>query len=769
MSRGSRFRMSAVAAILFMTGRTVPLPAQGGAGGGRRLDLSGAWRFLPNNGEQSFASPSLDDSGWPEMRLPSNWFLAGSSQYPLNADRIGKRAGDPGQLLPIDPESGLDWAGTIWYRRKFDWQPVSGGRAILDLDMVDYYATVYMNGTAAGSHEGYFQKWSLDVTSLVRTGENVIALRISAPALPFDMSGRYPISWPKQQNQIKGIFGYHDTRPGATSSRGQERSTGGVIRGLALRESPGLDLAAIDVTPLDVSEKSARLVIRATIHNWTMSPASVVVNGTIRSQNFQSWDARPVTLAIAAPPGISVHVSEIRLDHPTLWWSWDYGKPNLYRLDATLFAAGDSSAVGSAETSFGIRSITRDSAWVWRLNGKRIYPRGTNYISTQWMSQADAHWYARDIDMMLGANLNTVRVHAHLERPEFYEAADLAGLMVWQDFPLQWGYTDDPSFREEALRQAADMIDRYRGYPSIIAWSMHNESPHAMSWMQKKDPKQNLALDDALVSLVARMDSSRVHHRDSGTGDGHPYPGWYYGTVADYKKLPAEKFISEYGAQALPDIETLRLMLPDDALWPTEKGHWEQWEFHDFQPDKTFDLAKVKKGSSIEDFIVASQLYQAQVTRYGTEIYRRAKWKGNTGIYQFMFVDDWPSVTWAVVDYFRRAKPGYLALRSSMQPVLPSIEYEIDNRDKPITLHIVNDLHRSFASARLKWRVVSADSRAAPASSRQLDIPEDSAFKVQLLGPLPAVTRGGARLEVWIEDNAGKILGKSALTAADFR
>jgi beta-mannosidase len=751
-----------------MSGIPVPGNGQPAKGVRRELDLSGSWRYLPNNGDQSFASPSLDDSGWPEMRLPSNWFLLGSVQYPLNADRVVPRPGDPGRLTPVDTESGLDWSGTIWYRRKFDWHPAVGTRAIVDLDMVDYYATVFVNGAPAGSHEGYFQKWSVDVTALVHPGENLIALRISAPALPFDLAEHYPISWPRHQNQVKGIFAYHDTRPGATSSRGQERSTGGVIRGLAIRESSGLDLTSVDVTPFDVSEKSARLVIRATIRNWTNLPAPALIKGTIRARNFQSWEEHPITLAFSAAPGVSVHTTELRLANPALWWSWDYGKPNLYQLDAALLLPGESAPVDSATTAFGVRSITRDSEWVWRLNGKRIYPRGTNYISTQWMSQADAHWYARDVDMMIGANLNTARVHAHLERPEFYDAADSAGLMIWQDFPLQWGYTDDPAFREEALRQAADMVDRFRGHPSIIVWSMHNESPHAMSWMEKKNPKQNLALDEALVSLVATLDSSRVDQRDSGTGDGHPYPGWYFGKVADFRKLPPEKFISEYGAQALPDIETLRTMFPPEALWPTEQGHWDQWLFHDFQPDRTFETAKIEKGNSIEDFIAASQLYQAQVTRYGTEIFRRAKWKGNTGIYQFMFVEDWPSVTWAVVDYFRRAKPGYLALRSSMQPVLPSIEYTIDNRDKPIALHIVNDLHRAFPSARLKWRIASPQSRAEPTSSKELDIPEDSAFKVVDLGPLPSVTRGGARLDVWIEDAAGKVLGKSSLAASDF-
>jgi beta-mannosidase len=744
--------------------------AQVPAAPARALDLAGEWRFLPNNGPTSFAGLRVNDRSWPVMRLPSNWFLQGSTSYPVNSDKGSASSGGPGDLWPVDPQAGLDWSGTVWFRRSFDWEPSPDKSAILDLDMVDYIADVFVNGSYVGSHEGYFQKWSIDVTEQLRAGRNLIAIKVSAPELPFDMSARYPISWPKQQNQVKGIFLYHDTRPGATSSRGQERSTGGILRGIALRESPGLDLVRVNVTSLDVSSASARLVIEATVRNWTSETVRASLLGDIAASNFQSSSRLPVKLDVIAPPGESRFRTDVRLDKPALWWSWDFGKPNLYRLSSELLLAADSAQLlDSATTVFGVRSITRDSAWVWRLNGKRIYPRGSNYISTQWLSQADRRWYAHDVDMMIAANLNTMRVHAHLERPEFYDVADSAGLMIWQDFPLQWGYTDEPSFRVQAMRQARDMIDRYGSHPSIIVWSMHNESPHAMSWMQKKDPTQNLALDNALDALAARLDSSRVHHRDSGTGDGHPYHGWYGGKVGDFAKLPKEAFITEYGAQALPVGETMRAMLPASELSNVREGRWEEWMFHNFQPPQTFDIARIRRGSRLEDFIFESQRYQTQLTRFATEIFRRAKWKGSTGIYQFMFVDDWPSITWSVVDYFRRTKPAYAALTSSMQPVLPSIEYQIDDREKPLAIHIVNDRLTPFPKAALKWRIVATDGTEGPVTLRRVDIPADTAFKIQDLGPRLEVTRGTSRLDAWIEARDGKVLGKSSLTQDDFR
>jgi beta-mannosidase len=580
------------------------------------------------------------------------------------------------------------------------------------------------------------------------------------------MSQQFPVSWPKNQNQIKGIFAYHDTRPGGTSVRGQERSTGGLIRGIALRSSSGTDLVAVNVTPLDVSEDSARLVIRAKLHNWTAQPVPVTVTGQIHAANFSPDVSLKFSTSGNATPGDSQLTTEVRVEHPALWWSWDYGKPNLYKLSAQL-ANSAGSSIDTRQVQFGIRSISHDDQWVWHLNGKRIYQRGSNYIATQWMSQADRAWYERDVKLMKEANLNAIRVHAHVERPEFYDVADELGVMVWQDFPLQWGYTDMPSFHQNASQQARDMVERYFDHPSIIAWCIHNESPHAMDWMQKRDAKQNLQLDDDLVAEVGKLDPSRVAHRDSGTGDGHTYPGWYNGNITEFRTEHVPQFITEYGAEALPNFETLRTMFEAKDLFPSTDDGWEAWKYADFQPQQTFKDNGIDKGSSIEEFIRNSQAYQVKIIRYGTENFRRQKWTKSTGIYHFMFTDDWPSVTWSVLDYYRRPKPGYFALQSSMQPVLPSIDYQIDNPDAPLSVVIVNDLHQTIP-ATLKWRVTETGSRDGAVHESKITIPEDGVTQPTVIGPLPEVTRGANELQVWLEDSNGKHLGQSTLTRDDF-
>jgi beta-mannosidase len=706
------------------------------------------------------------------MALPSNWYLLGAKTYPARARASAPPAEtvDPGELTPPPAETGFDYSGTVWFRRSVSWNGGGvGTRPLLDLDMVDYDAEVFVNGTLVGHHEGYFQAWSVDLSPAWKPGANLIALKVSAPSLVVDLAQEFPVSWPKQQDQVKGIFGYHDTRPGATTARGQERGTGGILRGIALRASTGVDLLAVKVTPTDVSAASARLLIEAVTNNWGSATVDATLSGVIRPKNFSDGAALPVSIAFKATPGRATARAEVTIDHPALWWCWDRGKPNLYQLEAKLTATGGA-PLDTRAVTFGVRSIARDDQWVVRLNGQRVYFRGTNYIATQWLSQATRAFYAHDLELMLRANLNAVRVHAHLERPEFYELADELGLLIWQDFPLQWGYTDQPAFQRQAIRQAGDMLERFYDHPSIIVWCMHNESPHAMEWMKKRDPHQNQALDDALLAVARAGDPARIAHRDSGTGDGHSYFGWYEGRIGDIVRTPpAESVVTEYGGQALPVLETLHSMFDGDALSPDSARGREAWRFADFQAKETFAIAHVKRGANLAAFVAASQLYQANLIKFQTEFLRRRKWAGSTGLYQFMFVDDWPSITWSVVDYHRRPKRGYAALRDAMQPVLPSIAYDIHNGAGAIALWVVNDGAQALTNAQLKWTVSSASSgRVLNHGQRTITVAADSATKILDLGALPRVAAGSARLQVSIENERGDVLGRNQLAGENF-
>jgi hypothetical protein len=92
---------------------------------------------------------------------------------------------------------------------------------------------------------------------------------------------------------------------------------------------------------------------------------------------------------------------------------------------------------------------------------------------------------ARDVELAREAGLDLLRIHGHVTRPELYEAADRLGMLVWQDFPLQWGYAR--SVRRPAVRQAAAMVDVLAHHPSIVLWCGHNE-PFALDIVPGEPP-----------------------------------------------------------------------------------------------------------------------------------------------------------------------------------------------------------------------------------------------------------------------------------------
>jgi len=113
--------------------------------------------------------------------------------------------------------------------------------------------------------------------------------------------------------------------------------------------------------------------------------------------------------------------------------------------------------------------------------------------------------------------------------------------------------------------------------------------------------------------------------------------------------------------------------MKEDELWPPK---WPVWAYHDFQYEPTFNVAQIDIGNSLEEFIENSQNYQAKLLKYAIENYRKNKYSKVTGIFQFMFVDNWNAITWSVVDYFRRPKKGYNVLKTVYQPVLIGMDLE---------------------------------------------------------------------------------------------
>ncbi|MEY4922591.1 MAG: hypothetical protein RLY17_1308 [Pseudomonadota bacterium] len=701
-------------------------------------DLSGQWRIRDGNSPAPEAwLDTLDDSLWQRVKVPANWY-----------------------------SEGVDHQGVLWYRTRFK-LPVldTDDMATLIFDGVDYQADIWLNNQQVGQHKGYFQRFSTDITDAART-DNVLAVRVDSP---YEIPGKV---WSLHKQLIKGVLNHHDTRPGgAWSVHGQDANSGGIWAPVASHISRGAVIDNILAVP-DWSRGLQHPILQVSLDYRANRNRSVVMLLKLIPDNFigPSYQLKQRVSLVASRHKAQRFTANIPLDNPALWWPASHGKQNLYRLEASF-----SDGLGMMDTTYmrtGLRQIAVDpQEQSWSINGKRLFIRGTNYIGSPWLGSLTSADYRRDLVMIQQANINAIRVHAHVAGRVLYDLADDMGILLWQDFPLQWGYDDSATFAREAARQAAEMIRQFGSHPAIVLWSGHNEPPWDATWMQYRYPDWRPDMNRALTARVAQVlsqDTSRIRHAYSSTGE-HYWQGWYSGQKSDHLKPATSSIISEFGAQALPDLTTLKNIIPPAELWPktTNKNDegWRTWTYHDFQPHETFELAKVTRGADINTFITNSQQYQASLIQLAAESYRRQRYQPVAALFHFMFTETWPSINWGIVDYLRHPKPGYFALQRAYQPVLPSIEPKTENwvlgQTARIGLWAINDNWHDFSQASLHWKIVQNDVVLSK-GEQEINLLADSGQKVIELQITP-LTDHPIKVMSDIFNNQGEVLGHNEL------
>ncbi len=672
-----------------------------------RISLDGEWDFRTIRGVYTASEATSNaPKKWRKINVPANWFM-----------------------------ENVDHAGSAIYRRKITLDEISEKKKyFIRFSGVDYALDLWVNNHFVGSHEGYFQAFEFNFSDYLNAGANTIHAVVHSPNEPV---GRV---WSLHKRLIKGIFNHHDTRPGgAWSERGQDQNTGGIWNGVTLYIKGETHFEAIkmhaDFDPEEFADNKHGKISISYKLNRQKQKANTEIQLRLTPINFEG--ASYVKKIDQDFTRRGYHQFEIKHDNVQLWWPFEIGQPNLYEAELTLYVNGIIS--DTYRETFGYRSITRTASnGQWFVNGKRFFLRGTNYIPTQWLSEMSDEDYDTDLGLMRSANINAVRVHAHVGSQKFYDAADRMGILVWQDFPLQWGYDDSEEFKLNANRQAREMLNQFDHHPSIFVWSLHNEPPWDADWMKYKypdyDKNQNRELTHSLYETVKNSDPTRYTHMHSSTAE-HPWLGWYSGKWTDYANPTTENLISEFGAQALPDLQSLRRIFPEQTVWPDQEDEWKLWQYHNFQKHELTNIAGVKIGSSIEEFIENTQTYQATLTKYAAESLRRQKYNPVGGIFQFMFNENWPSVNWGILDYWRNPKPGYRSLKIAYQPILISFEWRERafkiGESVDTTLWVVNDLYENHPGAKINLSLRMSDG-VTPVGEYMVNVKEDSVLRVAI-------------------------------------
>ncbi|HET9723398.1 MAG TPA: glycoside hydrolase family 2 TIM barrel-domain containing protein, partial [Actinomycetota bacterium] len=352
----------------------------------------------------------------------------------------------------------------------------------------------------------------------------------------------------------------------------------------------------------------------------------------------------------------------------------------------------------------------------WFLNSERLFLRGMRYISSLWMSEANAAMWAEDLAKMLDMQINSIRVGSHVEKDGFYTMCDEMGFLVWQVFPLHYCVSDSDSLIERASDQIRDMGLMLCNHACIGMWSVFKE-PEV--YLLPDKPNNYHRLCPILKETLGTVDPTRwIHLGDYREGVLNLMIGycWDGDTHLDEVDLPPN--IVEFGAGSIPVRETLDTFIPPDKLWPPD---WDTWEYHGFFYNLAFNFAKVQMKDTLEEFIDAYQAYEALVVKEQIEYLRQRKYRPIASMFLYYWSDPCPIMGSGLLDYYRRPYQVYDAMKDVYTRVLVSLERDVKpyviGREKVYergtaftgTVWVTNDFPHRIDGARVTWRIERID------------------------------------------------------------
>lgn len=683
----------------------VPKPAPAPRSDGR-IDLAGgAWRLqrdsLVSVGGEALSQPGFEDKDWIPATVPgtvlTSYYNIGAVPDPNFGDN---------QLMISDSFFYADF----WYRNEFTAPAAAPGKHVyLNFDGINWKADVYLNGDELGRIEGGFLRGRFDVTKLIRPGQkNAIAVKVEKNATPGSVKEK-TFDNPDKNGGALGADNptFHSTIgwDWIPTVRGRDTGIWNNVylstSGPVTIENPFVNttLPLPDTTSTDVS-------IEVTLQNHE----SAAVSGTLRGRFGDTPFETAVSLDGAEMK--TVRLAPIHLANPKLWWPNGYGDPNLYAVDLAFVAGGATSDEKIFQTGVRQFAYSEDGGALrmW-INGRRFIPRGGNWGFSESMLRYRAREY--DVAVRYHRDMNFTMIRnwvGQLGEDAFYDACDKYGVVVWQDFWLANPY-DGPDPNDDAmfLRNVRDTVLRIRNHPSIGLYVGRNEGY----------PPQTL--ERGMRDILAALEPG-LHYipssADGVVGGRGPYramPPKYY-----FEQRATSKFHSEMGMPNIVTYDSLKLMMPETAMWPQGA----MWGLHDFS------LHGAQGGESFREIIdrgyggaknAAEWVELAQFVNYdGYRAMFEAQSKHRMGLLIWMSHPCWPSFVWQTYDYYFDPTAAYFGAKKASEPL------HIQWNPATNNVEVVNYSAGNATGLTAQAEIINMDGAVTWTKSATVDSAEDS-------------------------------------------
>ncbi len=427
----------------------------------RWTDLSGEWQF------------GYDDE---DVGIREEWFRRDDA-LPLRIQ------------VPFPPESVASGIGdtsfhpVVWYRRTVEVSGDRGERLLLHFGAVDYRAQVWVNGQFVVEHEGGHTPFVADITACLHTaGPQVVVVR--AEDLPQDEAqprGKQDVR--KSPHDI-----WYERTTGIWQPVWLEPVSADRIRRLRWDPEVSTGTLGFDVQFHSVLPDS-HVRLELSLHGETIVDDSYVVTPSVARDGLNR----------------RLSLSQATGDMHTSGWLWSPQHPNLIQATVTLLDP-DGRPVDTVHSYVGFRSVGV-SKGRFTLNGRPFHLRmvlAQGYWPESHLAAPSEWALRREVELVKELGFNGVRVHQKVEDPRFIHWCDTLGVLVWQEVPATYRWSDTALVR--STREWLEILERDVSAPSVVAWVPMNESWGVPAL--QSDPRQR-ALVHALYSLAKAYDGSR--------------------------------------------------------------------------------------------------------------------------------------------------------------------------------------------------------------------------------------------------------------------
>ncbi len=626
-----------------------------------------------------------------------------------------------------DNEERVQWvAESDWeYRRRFIVPSalLDSDRVDLVCDGLDTLAEANLNGSIIGQGNNMFRQYRWEVKNLLKTTQNELVITFQSP-----------VNYARKMSSARPLRGVSQAIEGSPYLRkapcqfgwdwGPQLPPIGIWKDIRLE---GYNIARFSDVHIRQAHREDAVYLSAEfqLEQWGTTELSVAMVVTDPAGKVSQVE-------VAAQQGGLI----LKINDPQLWYPNGYGGQPLYQVVLSLKAAGQ--VIDQRDFTVGLRTIELrrepdewGESFTFVVNGIPIFAKGADWIPADSFPTrlTEAH-LSHLISSAAQAHMNMLRVWGggFYEEERFYDLCDRYGLLVWQDFIFACSiYPDDTDFFDNVRQEAIQNVRRLRHRASLALWCGNNEMEQGWvdwGWNKPLDPI-NQRLKSAydrmfhhlLPDICAAEDPDRPYWPSSASsgipfsepnsqlrGDVHYWDVWHGRKPFTAYRSQFPRFMSEFGFQALPPLETIRTYAePKDWNMTSYVMEWHQRSYSGnglmvSQMTDTFRLPK-----DFPALVYLSMVLQAEGIRYGVEHWRRHK-ERVSGTLIWQLNDCWPVASWSSLDYYGRWKALHYAAKRFYAPVLLSIEDDGLQMD----LHVTSDL-TTWWDGETRWQLCTLD------------------------------------------------------------